>query len=305
MEHLYRFALRSSVQHQEHQPGVEVPHHVASAPVAVRPVERALLLIVAQIVPDVLRVGVVDVEPVLIGVAEEGVERAVVLVARRLADHRAVGVGARRDEFAESDVDVVRPERAALSSVVAEGGAADLRELGFCEVVGGAGAFGVAAEILRHAVKRGDAAEHRLAAIHHRAVVAAVVAAGLHPRPVVDAGEVALHLIDGDGSAVADRVGRSERRGIAPDGFERIVFSSEGTDQIEHQKVVADAVTAVAEDADVAGILRRDGEGVEVLRSGIGFAERAPEAVVAVTRKERNPGAVEAAHVVAELLRQP
>ena len=282
-----------------------MPHHVASAPVAVRPVERALLLVVTQVVPDVLRVGVVDVEPVLIGVAEEGVERAVVLVARRLADHRAVGVGARRDEFAESDVDVVRPERAALSSVVAEGGAADLRELGFGEVVGGAGAFGVAAEILRHAVKRGDAAEHRLAAIHHRAVVAAVVAAGLHPRPVVDAGEVALHLIDGDGSAVADRVGRSERRGIAPDGFERIVFSSEGTDQIEHQKVVADAVAAVAEDADVAGILRRDGEGVEVLRSGIGFAERAPEAVVAVTRKERNPGAVEAAHVVAELLRQP
>ena len=173
-------------------------------------------------------------------------------------------------------------------SVLAEGRAADLGELGLGEMVGGAGALFVVAELFRHAAERGDAAEDGLSAVDDRAVVAAVVAAGLHPRPVVDAGQVALHLIDGHGVPVADGHRRGEGGVVAPDRLHGIAAAAVRGEEVEQQQVVRHAVAAVAEDADVAGVLAGDREGVEVLRSGIRFAERAPETVAAIA--ERIPG---------------
>ena len=66
------------------------------------------------------------------------------------------------------------------------------------------------------------------------------------------------------------------------------VYPGATSEEVEQQQVVRHAVAAVAEDADVAGVLAGDREGVEVLRSGIRFAERAPETVAAIA--ERIPG---------------
>ena len=97
-----------------------------------------------------------------------------------------------------------------------------------------------------------------LRTIDHRAVVAGIVAAVVHPCPVMYVFHITEHLIDGQIPSVADGVRGSKRRIIAPESFQPPGIAGHGTVLLQCIQIQPDAIPAVTKYADIAGIIRSD-----------------------------------------------
>ena len=168
---------------------------------------------------------------------------------------------------------MIGSENAVLMAVVPKRGPGDKRQLRLRQMVGGEPPHVGILHRICHAQQRGVSAEGGLGTVHHRPVVSAIIAAAIHPPPVMDTFQISEHLVHGDGLPVADRVGRGERSGIAPDPFQPLPVTSGGGDPVEHFEVAPHTVPAVAEYADISGSAAGDREGVEIFAAAIRLDE--------------------------------
>ena len=172
--------------------------------------------------------------------------------------HTLIAERIRSDELTETDVDVIHPDQSVPSSVIQECRTRDQRQLALRQMIRSFCDLPLVSDPLRDAEISAMSGKRSLRTIDRRAVVAGIVAAVVHPCPVMYVFHITEHLIDGQIPSVANGVRRSKRRIIAPESFQPPGISGHGTVLLQCIQMQPDTISAVAEHADITGIIRSD-----------------------------------------------